>query len=103
MRLLRDRARAQQAAYRLVRRKQRFREQSAWVHDGVERHRPALLVGGGLLAGWLFARLSMGGAARKASSVLSLGTALLRSSLGPLVLATLLGRRQDPRMPDDQG
>lgn len=97
MKLIHDRKRAQAAANTLVLRRQQFREQSAWVHDGVERHRPAILVGGGLLAGWLLGRLSVVGAARRATAAMSLGATLMRSSLGPIVMATLLGRRRGSR------
>ncbi|HMM66477.1 MAG TPA: hypothetical protein PKC03_06010 [Dokdonella sp.] len=97
MRLFRDRRRAQAAANTLILRRHQFREQSAWLHDGVERHQPAILVGGGLLAGWLLGRLSVVGAARRATTAMSLGATLMRSSLGPIVLATLLGRRRGSR------
>lgn len=94
MRLFRDRQLAKIAADNLVRRRGKFRAQTAWLHDGVERHRPALLVGGGLMAGWLLGRLSVPGALRRVGTALSLGIALLRSPLGPLSLAVVFGRKR---------
>ena len=82
-----DRQHVQRAARRLrVERRQLHRE-TRWLSDGFERVRPALLVGGGLLAGLLIGRGKLTDATRAVASIAGLGMTLMRSSIGTIVLS----------------
>jgi hypothetical protein len=101
MKLLRDRKHAEQAARRVLARRQEYRLDSAGLRQFAERHRTALLTGGGFLAGMLLGRIETTAAARKLGAALSALTLLARSSLGHLLLAGGVGRatrlqRRDP-------
>lgn len=92
MRLHRDRHMAALAAANVVLRKRQYQEHAGWLHQFALRHRSTLLVGGGFLAGTLFGQARLGNAARKLGAAASVASVVLRSALGPLLLASVLGR-----------
>ncbi len=82
-----DRQRVQSAARRLRVQRRQLHRQTQGLSDGFERFRPALLIGGGLLAGVLIGRGKLTDATRAVASIAGLGMTLMRSSIGTIVLS----------------
>lgn len=87
------------ASAHLIAQRTRLRARTEWLGNKLEQWRPALLVGGGLIAGMLIGRGSFQKATRSVLSAASLGWALMRSSAGTLLLAKTLGphSKSDPQ------
>lgn len=100
MKLHRDRHMAALAAANLVLRKRQYQEHAGWLHQLALRYRPALLVGGGFLAGTLLGQARLGSATRKLGAAVSVASVVMRSALGPVLLASVVGRRARAKQTD---
>jgi hypothetical protein len=98
MKVFDDRRDADAAARALMHERRSFSARTAWLRARLSRYQPWLLVSGGFLAGWLGGRAKMVNAARRIIGVASLATALLRTSFGPLLMASLLGSNRNSRI-----
>ena len=108
MSLKHDRERVRIAAAKLLEYRRQLHRQTQWLSDGFERYRPAILIGGGLIAGLLIGRGKLNDVTRSIVSAAGLGWTLMRSSIGTMLLARSFQRpgRSDPqanRMADSQG
>lgn len=99
MSLKNKRQQVQIAAARLQASRIRLHQRAQWLFDGLERYRPALLVGGGFAAGLMLGRGKLSDATRAIVSTAGLGLTLLRSSFGTMLLARTFQRprQSDPR------
>lgn len=88
--LRRDRQHVRAAALRLIGARRQLHRQTSRLRERFDRYRPALVVGGGFLAGMLLGRNLFAKATRSAFSIASLGIGLMRSSLGSMLLARIL-------------
>ncbi len=96
MSLKKDRQRVQLAAKHLIAQRRQLHRQTQWLAEGLERFRPALLVGGGLIAGLLIGRGKLSDATRSVSAFAGLGMSLMRSSIGTIVLSRAFRASADP-------
>ena len=87
------------AAGELIASRQALRRETTWLRDGFERYRPAILVGGGFVAGMLIGRKQFSSAARSIASTANLSLALLRSSLGSMLIAATVRKVSSPDSP----
>ena len=95
MKLSRDRMLANAAALRLLAKREQFSGRLQWLRGSVIRWQPAILVGTGLLGGYLVGQRHVTGLARSVVSVASLGFALMRTPLGPLAVAMFRSVRDE--------
>ena len=86
MSLRKDRMRVAIAAGNLIAQRRKLQGKTEWLLDGFERWRPVIIVGGGFVAGLLIGRGKLSDATRSAVSAASLSMALMRSSLGSMLL-----------------
>lgn len=96
-----DRRRVRIASAQLLVKREEMHRRADWLASEFEHYRPALLVGGGLLAGFFLGRGKLSSATRSIVSAASVGMSLMRSSFGSMLLAKTL-RRPDhasPRTP----
>ena len=84
------------AARELIVRRQGLRQQTTCLRDGFERYRPAILFGGGFVAGLLIGQQRFSSAVRSIASTANLGFVLLRSSLGSMLIAATLRKASSP-------
>ena len=107
--LRRDRQHVRDAAMRAIDARGQLQRHTSGLRELYDRYRPAILVGGGLLAGLVLGRKQFVHAARSAFTIANLGIGVARSSLGSVLLATTLhkgsptARHARPAARADQG
>lgn len=107
--LRRDRQQVRDAAVRVIDARRQLQQQTSSLRERFDRYRPAILVGGGFLAGLVLGRKQFVHAARSAFTIASLGVGVARSALGSMLLATTLhkgsatARNARPATRTDQG
>lgn len=105
MKLSRERFLANLAAARLHTQREQLTGHLQFVRNRFESWRPAIIVGGGLLGGYLLGQRRVTRLASGVASLASVGIALMRTSLVPLAISVFRGtrerstqdRKQDPR------
>lgn len=103
MRLSRERVLADAAATRVFAQREKVSGHLQTIQHRVMPWRPALIIGSGLIGGYLLGQRQIARLARGATSLASMGIALMRTPIGPLAIAMLRGtsdpstraRRQD--------
>lgn len=88
-----DRAAVIAAESELLRTRARYRGQSQWLRERLQRHRAGIVVSAGLGAGMLVGRLPLRAWWRTGGAVISSGFAVARTPLGPLLFGALFARR----------
>jgi hypothetical protein len=96
MSLRRDRKQVRVAAERLRALQAQLVGQTLLLRIGLERGRPFVIVGGGLIAGWLIGNRQRRQSVRALASLASLADAFMRSPIGPLAVSALSGRLRRP-------
>lgn len=99
MSLKSDRQRVALASENLIARRKALHRKTDWLLEGFERWKPTLIVGGGLIAGFLIGRGTLSNATRSAISIASVSMALMRSSLGSMLLAKTFQSSPRPAAP----
>lgn len=82
MRLRDDRRGADQAAAELIMQRRDYLRQSQWLREVAQRHQPALIAGGGFLAGLILGQVRSVAATRKLGTLFGLASVAVRSALG---------------------
>ncbi len=90
--LRKNRQLVREAALRVIGERQKFHQQTAGMRDGLDRYRPAILLGGGFVGGFLIGRKQFAQAVRSMLSIANFGFALMRSSLASMLVAATLRR-----------
>ncbi|MEO7012717.1 MAG: hypothetical protein ABI127_00295 [Dokdonella sp.] len=85
--LSKQREMVRDAALRVIDERRRFSLLTLRLRDGYERYRPGILLGGGFVAGFLLGRKQFAQAVRSVFSGANFGFALMRSSLGSMLIA----------------
>jgi hypothetical protein len=93
MNLTRKREAADLAAAILVGQRKQLSSRYAGLMHTFDRYRPAILVGGGFLGGYILGNRKTARLATGVLSLTSLGMSLMRSPLGALALTAVLGNR----------
>ena len=97
------------AATRAIDARRQLQRQTSGLRELYDRYRPAILVGGGLLAGLVLGRKQFVHAARSAFTIANLGIGVVRPSFGSMLLAATLhkgsptARHARPAARADQG
>lgn len=93
MKLSRERANADAAAARLHTQRKQLSDCLQAIQSRIEPWRPSILVGGGLLGGYLLGQRQVARLASGLTSLASAGFALMRTPLGHAAVAMLNGAR----------
>jgi energy-converting hydrogenase Eha subunit B len=93
MSLSRKRRIADDAAATLTAQRRQLSIRCSGLHGVFDRWRPSILVGGGLVGGYLLGKRQTARLASAAVSLASFGMAVMRTPLGPLAMSALFSNR----------
>lgn len=93
MKWLDDRTAVAVAELRLRETRRKYRDDTQWLQGSVRQHRSVLIVGSGLAIGATVGWLPLRAFLRSGLTLLSMGAAVARTPLGPIVLGAMFAAR----------
>lgn len=88
-----DRRAVANAEAALVATRQRYRNDTRWLTQTLQHNRGSIAIGAGVISGVMVGWLPLRSWLRTGIAMLSMGTALARTPLGPVALGALFAKR----------
>jgi len=95
MRWLDDRCAVVAAEARLLATRSHYRNDTRWLVQTLQRNRSGIAIGAGVISGVMVGWLPLRSWLRTGMAMISMGTALARTPLGPVALGALFAKRSE--------